>query len=229
MRSLISGAAMLSLIVLLVCFQACNRGGGAQSSTSQNQKPPETFADAQSAATQSLAVFRQLVNKDNYKDLGFESPEEAATATLGDPIPIAFVRLDQLRDYKQESDPSTLLTSSGQTNYPVLAGGQVRSSVVVEQVNNRWKTASLGNGVLAKAIAAVRKPSAAAAGSNQTLVYVGSLGLYFVGERVDNKWMLMPLSASPELDLKAGAAVPAEQLFTRLAIAARTLKEDAPA
>lgn len=232
MRSLNSSAAtVLGLIMLMVCAQACNRDSGTQTTANQNEKPPETFADAQSAATQSLASFRQLVNKDNFKDLGFESPDEIANATLGEPIPVIFVGLNQLREYKQGSDPNALLSSISQTNYPVMARGQVRSSVVVEQVNGKWHTASLGNGALAKAIAAVRKPAAAgaAASGQQALIYVGALGIHFVGERVENKWMLTPLSSSSELDLRAGAAVPAEEVFARLAAVARTLKDDAPA
>lgn len=230
MRCLNLGGVTLA-VVLLMCFgQACNRNGGIQTNSNQGGNKEETFADAQSAATQSLAAFRQLINKDNFKDLGFDSVEEAGSATLGEPLPVVFVRLDQLRQYQQGSDAGSLLGQSNQMNFPVMVKDQVRSSVVVENVNGRWKTSSLGNGALAKQIAAVRKAPTPSAGpaAPTVLVHTGALGLYFLGQKVDNKWMLTPLTAHPELELRAGASVPAEEVFGRLVPFAKKLRDDAP-
>jgi len=217
------------MTILIVVGGACTRKGSADRDTNQNNQQ-ETFADAQSAATQSLAVFRRLVNNQNYRDLGFESPDEVANATLGEPLPILFVRLDQLRGYHEGTDVNSLLGQSNEVNFPVMANNQVRSSVVVEQVNGKWRTGTLGNGALARHIAAVRRDRTGAAGAGQqALVHVGALGLHFFGERgTDNKWRLTPLVSNPELNLAAGQALPAEEVFTRLAVAAKRLRDDAP-
>ena len=223
----------ISLIAIVIAIAGgCNRQASSESTTNRqsSSSQPETFADAQTAATQSLTVFRKLVNNQNYKDLGFESPDEVANATLGQPLPVMFVRLDQLRQYQPGTDVNSLLGQSNEVNYPVLANNQVRSSVVVQQVNGRWKTGTLGNGGLAKHIADARKARTGAEGAGQqALVHVGSLGFYFLGERnSDNKWTLTPLVSNPYLNLAAGRAVPAEEVFSRLATAAKALRDDAP-
>ncbi|MEP6820222.1 MAG: hypothetical protein ABJA18_11855 [bacterium] len=229
MRSLNSQVAAVALLSLLLCFCACKRDGGTTSTSNQGNGKAQTFADAQSAAAQSLTTFRQLVNEKNYKELGFESLEEVSTATLGNPIPVVFVRLDSLRQYQAGSDPNALLSSSNQMSYPVMARDQVRTSVVVEQVDGKWQTATLGNGALAKALAAVRKPAAAgSAGNQESLVHVGALGLYFLAQRADNKWTLTPLTDKPDMNLKAGAAMPAEEVLGRLTVMAKQLSDDAP-
>ena len=218
---------LLAMTVLVVSIVACNKM--ATSDTNSNQgKPAETFADAQSAANASLALFRQLVNNQNFRDLGFESQDEVASATLGQPVPVVFVRLDQLREYREGTDLNNILSQSTQQNFPVLAKDQVRSSVVVEQVNGRWKVGTLGNGALAKQIAAVRQGQAPGAGNQQALVHFGALGLYFLGERAENKWTLKPLAPIPDLNLAAGSALPAEEVFMRLSGIAKNLRDDAP-
>lgn len=218
-----------AIAILIAAGAACNRQASSENASNQSNQG-QTFADAQSAATQSLAEFRKLVNDQNYRDLGFESPDEIASATLGAPLQILFVRLDRLREYREGTDVSTLFSQASEMNFPVMANEQVRSSVVVQQVNGKWETGTLGNGALAKLIAAAQKSRTGAEGvSQQALVHVGALGIYFLGERSnDNKWTLTPLTTSAELDLTAERAAPAEQVFTRLAVAARELRDDAP-
>ena len=220
---------LLAITVLVAIYSACDGKSGTQSDKNQTDKPPETFGDAQSAANASLVVFRKLVTNQNYRDLGFESADEPGSSTLGTPLPVVFVRLDQLREYREGTDLNTVLGQSNQTNFPVMVRDQVRSSVVVEQVDGKWKMGTLGNGALAKQIAAVRPGQAAPGGSTQqALVHVGALGFYFLGERVDNKWTLKSLSDNPDLDMAAGRAVPAEQVFMRLGPIAKALRDDAP-
>ena len=220
---------LLAITILVAFYSGCDRMAGTQSDSNQTAQRQETFVDAQSAATASLAVFRKLVNDQNYRELGFESADEAGNATLGTPLPVVFVRLDQLREYREGADLNNILGQSNQLNFPVMARDQVRSSVVVEQLNGRWKMGALGNGALAKQLAALR-PSQTASGDStqQALVHFGALGIYFLGERSDNKWMLKSLNDHPDLNLAAGKAAPAEEVFMRLAPIAKQLRDDAP-
>src|SRR5688572_30093957 len=92
---------ILAITVLVAISCACDRKASTQTDTNQTAQSQETFGDAQSAATASLAVFRKLVNDQNYRELGFESVQEVGSSTLGSPIPVVFVRLDQLREYRE--------------------------------------------------------------------------------------------------------------------------------
>jgi hypothetical protein len=218
---------ILLAMTAFVVTAACNKPATSDSSSTQG-RPPETFADAQSAANASLALFRQLVNNQNFRDLGFESTDEVASATLGESVPVVFVRRDQLREYREGTDLNIILSQSNQRTFPVLAKDQVRSSVVVEQVNGRWKMGTLGNGALAKQIAAARQGQAPGGTNQQALVHFGALGLYFLGERTENKWTLKALAPIPDLKLAAGSALPAEEVFMRLSGIAKNLRDDAP-
>ena len=224
-----SNLLFLAITVLIVIHSACDRTASTQTDKNQAEQRPETFGDAQSAATASLAAFRKLVNNQNYRDLGFESAEEVGSSTLGTPLPVVFVRLDQLREYREGTDLNDILGQSNQINFPVLAQDQVRSSVVVEQVNGRWKMGTLGNGALAKQVAALRGGQTVAGSSTQqALVHFGALGIYLLGERTDNKWTLKSLTDNPDLNLAAGRAAPAEEVFMRLVPIAKGLRDDAP-
>lgn len=212
--------AALFVILLVMSAQGCGRSQGSQQSTNQGGGA-QTFQDAQTAATQALATFRKLVNAQNYRELGFDSPDEAGSATLGEPIKVLIVRLDQLSGYQPGSDPSRLLSDANQVFYPVNARERVRSSITVEQVDGKWRAASLGNAGLANQISEVRKgtPTSTA----DVIVQVPALGLYFIGRPdASNKLMLTSLATSTPYNLRAGATQPAEEVFAALVPFARS-------
>jgi hypothetical protein len=215
------GSVILSILVTAGCEKIKSAG--------KEQAPPKTFADAQAAATESLSTFRQLVNAQNYKELGFESAEEVAKATLGEPIPVLVVSLNQLRQYEPGSDPNKLLTDFNQIHYPVMVGDQVRSAILVDQVNGKWKAGTFGATNPAKLIAAGRKGTQTSNPSQDAVVEVPSLWLYFLGHRTeDNKLTLTPLTDNAFFGLRAGGAMPAEEVFAALVPAAKSLNTDAP-
>jgi hypothetical protein len=116
-----TGIIALSMLLLTFLWQGCNRMRNRSAQSNDNSSmAQQTFADPQSAAMQSLATFRKAVNAKNYKELGFESGDEIANATLGPPLRVFFVRRDQLREYQPGADPAQLLTDFGEMNYPVL-------------------------------------------------------------------------------------------------------------
>jgi hypothetical protein len=234
MRCLIVCALALTLLSAVVLGVACKQDErGDQTNSNQNkQQQQQTFPDPQSAATAALATFRTLVTAQNYQDFGFDSADELGSATLGAPLRVYLVRLDQLREYQTGSDPNRLLTDLNQLNYPVLTRQQVRSSVVVQQTGSGWRAATYGHGGLAQQIAAVRKAPAAGtapdAAGQQFLVHVAALGLYFLGQRDGEVLMLTPVAAPPGSNLRAGTATRAEEVFAALVPLARAQREDAP-
>jgi len=199
------------LAVILVSLPSRGQEMGTQSKI-----PAETAQ----AATRSLENFRRLVDAQNYRELGFDSPDQAAAASLGQPLKVYLVKLDQLRDYKAGADPEALLSDINQVYYPITVGGQARSGIVLELKNGEWKGVSFGNSGLARKLAELRQ--AAAPGGAQLLVELPVLGLDFLGQRgADNKLTLTSLSAAPEYKIEAGTAISADQAFTTLAPFAR--------
>jgi len=225
LRYLLGPTAVISVILSIFLTAGCDK----IKSAGKQQMPPKTFADAQAAATDSLSTFRELVNAQNYKELGFESPEEVANATLGEPIHVLVVSLNQLRQYEPGSDPNRLLTDFNQIHYPVVVGDQVRSAILVDQVNGKWKAGTFGATNLAKLIATARKGTQTSNPSQDVVVEVPSLGLYFLGHRTeDNKLTLTPLTDYAVFGLRAGGEMPAEEVLAALVPAAKSLNTDAP-
>lgn len=222
---LLGPTAIVSVILSILLTAGCDK----ITSAGKQEAPPKTFADAQAAANESLSTFRQLVNAQNYRELGFDSAEEVANATLGEPIHVLVVSLNQLRQYEPGSDPNQLLTDFNQIHYPVVVGDQVRSAILVDQVNGKWKAGTFGAANLAKLIAAARKGTQISTPSQDVVVQVPSLGLYFLGQRTeDNKLTLTPLTDYAVFGLRAGGAMPAEEVFAALVPAAKSLNTDAP-
>lgn len=205
----VAGSLTVAVAVLLVLAQACNRDN--RSSTSQAQESP-TFTDAQSAANQSLATFRKLVNAQNFRELGFESMDEVANASLGQPMRASMVKLDQLKAYKAGDDPNRLLSDLNQVYYPVTVQNNVRSAISVEQSEGKWRVTGFGPSNLAKQIARAR----GTAGAEQILVHVAPFNLYFAGQRSEGRLMLTPVADYSSFNLKAGAPLPAEEVFATL-------------
>ena len=200
---------MRLLIALLLPLLVMIAQANAQSDNKESQK----------VAFESIMTFRKLVNEQNYKAMGFESLDEVSTAALGEPIRVFLVRLDQLREYQPGSDPNKLLIDSDKVIYPVTVKEQVRSSIVVEKVNETWKTTNFGGPNLIKILANIRKNTSDSSGlpiSSYFAVQVPSLNLYFVGHRTDNELMLTPLLDDPSFEFKAGRTTPAKDVFSAI-------------
>jgi hypothetical protein len=173
-------------------------------------KPPPPASDPQSAATTALDTFRQLVNAQNYRTLGFESADEVKSATLGAPLPVYNIGLEQLKAFKPETDANSLLASSAETVYPVVAAGQVRSSVTVIKAEGGYKPASFGNAEIVKALSQYRGEG------DSFVVRVPALSLYFIGRRADGKLTLTPIAEDPRIKARPGEALPAGEILGQL-------------
>ena len=143
-------------------------------------------------------------------------------SSLAEPLHVFVVSLDQLREYQAGRDPNALLSDANQVHYQVNVGDQARCSIVVESVDGKWRSASVGNAGLAKQLSVVRKSTVAPASLADTIVQVRALGVYFVGSRgADNKLMLTSLVDTQAANLRAGATQSADEVFAALAPLAR--------
>lgn len=195
-------------ILLLVCAMV-----GAAGAQTMTQQPAVDVRQAGEAAGKSLSTLSQLVTEQNYRAMGFESAKEVANASLGTPLPVYMVQLDELRQYAG-GDPAPLLKPLSQVIYPVLVGGATRSGITVENTGKGWQATGFGSASLSRAL--VDGVQASGAG-NPFVVHVAALRTYFIGFRDGGgDLMFTPIRDEPELELRAGAAIPATQALLAL-------------
>ena len=97
------------------------------------------------AAKSGLKQFRMLVTEKNYKDLGFENPQEPLKTVIGEPVREFMVRLDDLKEFKAGDDPARLVKGGDEYICPVTVEGGVRASVIVAKSGDAWKAVSFGS------------------------------------------------------------------------------------
>lgn len=198
-------------------------GGVSQAQMQRAPIPREAHEEAQ----RSLPVLRQMVTPETYKRLGFDTPEEVQKAELGTPMRVFMVRLDRLREYRAEANPMELLDDTHEIRYPVVVGGQVKSSIVMHEVEGKWQLAKFGRPLLTRVLTEqVRRRNERMRTPEESFfeVKIPALNLYFVGREEDSHLTLTSAAANPKYEVKEGEEVGADKLFSRLAQQARELK-----
>jgi hypothetical protein len=189
------------------------------------------FSNSADAAAGSLATLADLVGGDSPAKRGFNSIAEAKSASIGGGVPVKFVRLDQLTAYKAGRE-KTLLTDTRQVVYPVTVGGDVRTSVTVQQQSDgTWQITKYGSANLAKtldsAVQRVAVKKAVDAGS-VSLVEIPTVGATFMSHTERDALMLTALYDVPGTSLTAGSTLPAGEVFSALSKVAAQVNPDLP-
>lgn len=85
------------------------------------------------AASNSLAAFRAHITPANYQLMGFDSTDDALTATNGDPLLIFTVQMNQLTNYQSGNDFNFLLVPPPppRSIVPIMVGTNVTSSTTL--------------------------------------------------------------------------------------------------
>jgi hypothetical protein len=189
-------------------------------------KPAEIPKEAQDEAQRSLPVLHQMVTPETYKNLGFQSVDEASRATLGAPMRVLMVPLDRLKEYQPGAKIEEMLQDTNEVRYPVSVDGQVRTSVVMRQIEGKWQVARFGRPALTQSLDLVRKRVVTAETPAEATfeVNIPALNLYFLGREVGSNLMLTSAVDDPRFDLKQGEEVDAQQVFSKIAPYARELK-----
>jgi hypothetical protein len=198
----------------------------AACSVNAQQKPGALVATIDSAVSQSrpaaikaLETLRKLADGDNYSSMGFESAGEAGQAELGEPLVLFYVRLDELRKFRPEVAPISLLKGGAKVQYPVVVGGQVRSSITLDNNGRGWDAVSYGGGKAARAVQTVRSGLAKSGDQLKPpyfLVDVLALGLSFIGALQGDKLLLVPVHEDRQARWKPGTPLAADRVFTEL-------------
>lgn len=197
---------MRSLILicgLLLSMMACQKA--------ESPKPPST--QPQEAAETAIGVLQKMVNQQNFHDLGFDSVDEVKQAQAGQPFNVFEIGLDQLKSYKAETDPNSLLAQSSKTIYPVTVNGQVKSSFTINHRESGYQASSFGNAAIIKSLSRYRQSGVV---GNDFVVRVPAFNMYYLGRRIENKLLLVPIIDDPRLQLKTGEAVPAQTVLQQL-------------
>lgn len=188
------------------------------------QEKPLPLEEIQKVASEALVTFNELVTEENYTVMGFESLSEVGAASLGEHLRVFMVRLDQLQKYQPGSDPNEILSGGDLVIYPVTVEEQVRSSIVVEKVKERWNATSFGSSNQVKMLIKVRKADSDSTElpiSSYFVVQVPSLNLYFIAHQADKVLMLTPLLDDPSYGFKEGFTMPADKVFEAILPAAK--------
>lgn len=225
MRYITGGFGVLLLILIVVMAQPSNKQ--PTPANQNNQAPTDRAGDPRAAATEGLQSFRSLVDDQNFRDLGFESKDEISSATLGDPVSVYLVRLDQLREFQPEADPHKLITATTEMIYPVMVKDQARSSITLTQEGGKWVAAGFGGAKLIRQLAKVRAnlgASESTPGKPDMFVKVPALNVYFVArpnQSPGGELTLTPLTDQPDYRMKEGGGIPAKEAFSALVPAAK--------
>ncbi|MBZ5614664.1 MAG: hypothetical protein LAO23_11695 [Acidobacteriia bacterium] len=209
-QKLFASACLLLMMVLRVQGQ-------------ETKDPGQLLAKAQPVASKSLAQFRQLITEQNYERMGFKSMQEVQSSSLGSPLQVFKVRLDELQKYTTDTNPDKLIHGGDEFLYPVLFENQVRSSVLVADVAGTWKAVSFGKSDSTKVITTVRDralPQGAAV-TSRFLVQIPALNLSFIAYRAAEKLMLTPLFDDSRFNFKVEQSLPADEVFKRILPAAK--------
>ena len=139
------------------------------------------------AAITNLARLRRMANAVTYEQLGFKSKNEVKGASNGVPMQVYQVTLARLRAYKNEPDFANLVEPTVRIIYPVLVGGEVRSSHTLRQfAGGAWQGVSWGEPPLIKALVEARasvKPVRTNWVNAPFAVEVPLVGMWLVGYR----------------------------------------------
>lgn len=210
------------IAVLVVMQTACSNGDSAASSsqnsqnnTAQSQPSPTSevkeFDDPRQAATNALSNLKHLLTEgQNFREMGFDNLEQLDRVSLGEPAAVYAVGLDALREYNPSGDPKSLLIDVKRIVFPVVADGNGRTLITLEQKDGKWHFVSFGDQSVARNLLRVREDRSSAPGglptSNYFIVQVNALFLTFLGNEQPgsssaNSLRLVPLHEKTELTL----------------------------
>jgi hypothetical protein len=189
--------------LLLLFLLGCQRSG---KSTTASARPEQ-------AAAFAIGVLQRLVTEQNFRSLGFDSPEQVKRAQPGQPLAVFDVGLDQLKAYKPGVDPDHVLQQSARIIYPVTVDGQVKSSITITHKESRYQASNFGDAEIIKRLSRYRlnQPE-----GSDFIVRVPAFNMYFLGRRVEGRLVLVPIIDDPRLKLTPGEAVGADIVLEQL-------------
>lgn len=196
--------------------------GLATAAAAQNAErlDDKSLEEAHGAAQKALRTFGLLVDEKNFEELGFASSREAASATLGDPIEEFMIRLDRLQAYEPDQR-GIVISPTERLTYPVLAGGEQRSSLTVGRGEGGWTAVSFGAPNYARLLTEARDSFGGDSGSAIFEIRVPALNVSFVARQEGDETVVSPVMDDARFGFERGGAMPLDEALKAMAEAAR--------
>ena len=102
------------------------------------------LAQSRIAATNSLERFRRLLTPENCTIHGFNSTNDAATAVLGDAIPLGKFNTKRLTNYLSPQTFKGLVEPVPEVIYPIMVSNAPVSSTRLRLSHKKWEVADWG-------------------------------------------------------------------------------------
>jgi TonB family protein len=112
---------------------------------------------AQREALRGLAVLRELVTKNNYRNYGLRSFDEVPKLQLGPGVDVFFVFKGDLITFGNEGELTKVVKPSQSRLYPVEVDGEGRLLMTLRRQQGTWKVASYGEGDVARNLMSLEK------------------------------------------------------------------------
>ena len=162
-----------------------------------------------SVARRSLDNFKKGVNADNFRQFKFSTLEEAQGATVGPEITNSFIRLDELKAFR-DGDATRLVKPSGKRILILNnADQQPVGSIEMEKVKKNWEMKSIGRSDVIRDFISQTRQSP---NERWTLIRVLALNRNFAARRVNNDLMVTLLGETTLGEVQPRVEVP----FTRV-------------
>lgn len=173
---------------------------------------------SQAVANRSLDTFRKLTVAKDRPGTG------NGTIKLGDPFPLVWIGLNELRQTPTGQPQYALRNNADQVLYPIQALDEVKSGVTIQKKNENWEDVSYGNVALTKQLVKMRQIYAdehKTPISNFYVVSIPALNMYFVATKEASGVIFIPVIDDPSIGVKAGVPQKAADLMPKLVDAAR--------
>jgi hypothetical protein len=138
----------------------------------------------------ALESLKRLVTDENFRDLGFDARGDVAGATLNVPFRRYFVTGTELRAFKDQDNPMSVIRDSGEWLFPVRAGNNVRCFITMADRGNGWRGVAFGQAEIAQGLTSMRAERSAAnnlPAASFFAVDMTPFGSYLLGWRSDGR------------------------------------------
>ena len=176
-------------------------------------------------AQEALKLLESLANEYTYKQMGFASLEEVSSAELGTPVSVFTVGYDVIRNYEENMHPNLLLTDLHEIIYPVVSGGQIRSSIGVMYDGKEWEYTDIGRPNFTNALFEARELHVSSTGRNHEdffMVNFPALYITLIAYRLEDGSTEMAVVHGSDLTgLKTNELLPGNKVFAAIAAYAK--------
>ncbi len=163
---------------------------------------PKAANTPESAARKALPLLKKLADSQHFNLLGFNSQDEVKEATLGEPLRVMKLSLEQIKSYsgKPEEEGNFLRNTKEELLFPIMVKKQLRTAIAVTSTFSKgiqtYVAARIGESSYAHTLDSVITDQAGKLGLSRTDFFgltIPSLFQYFAVYPTKDSLVLIPL------------------------------------